>query len=53
MSNSVKKGFEIIRYIADRQGELTLSEISRELGINKTTVFRYLETMEELNILEK
>ena len=53
MSNSVKKGFEIIRYIADRQGELTLSDISRELGINKTTVFRYLETMEELNILER
>ena len=53
MSSSVKKGFEIIKYIADRQGQLTLSDISRQLGINKTTAFRYLETMEELNILEK
>jgi len=53
MSNSVKKGFEIIKYIADKQGQLTLTDISRQLGLNKTTVFRYLETMADLNILER
>jgi len=53
MSNSVKKGFEIIGCIAEKQGQLTLSDISRQLGLNKTTVFRYLETMADLNILER
>ncbi len=53
MSGSVKKAFSIIRYIADHQGEFTLSELGRQLNMNKTTVFRYLETLEELDILEK
>ncbi len=53
MSSSVKKAFEIVRYVAGHQGEMTLSELSRKLGMNKTTVFRYLETLEILDILEK
>ena len=53
MSNSVKKAFEIIRFISNNQGKLSLSELGRQLGINKTTLFRYLETLELLNILEK
>jgi len=53
MSSSVKKAFTIIRYIADHQGELTLSELGRRLKTNKTTMFRYLETLETLHILEK
>ncbi len=53
MSGSVKKAFEIIRYIADHQGEMTLSELSRKLNMNKTTLFRYLETLQKLDILEK
>ncbi len=53
MSNSVKKAFEIINYISNNQGKLSLSELGRQLGMNKTTLFRYLETLEILNILEK
>lgn len=53
MSNSVKKAFEIIKFISNNQGKLSLSELGRQLGINKTTLFRYLETLELLNILEK
>ena len=53
MSSSVKKAFAIIRYVADHQGELTLSELGRKLEMNKTTMFRYLETLESLNLLEK
>ena len=53
MSNSVKKAFEIIKFISNNQGKLSLSELGRQLGMNKTTLFRYLETLELLNILEK
>lgn len=53
VSNSVKKAFEIIRFISNNQGKLSLSELGRQLGMNKTTLFRYLETLELLNILEK
>ncbi len=53
MSNSVKKAFEIIKFISENQGKLSLSELGRQLNMNKTTMFRYLETLELLNILER
>ena len=53
MSNSVKKAFEIIKFISSNQGKLSLSELGRQLNMNKTTMFRYLETLELLNILER
>jgi len=53
VSNSVKKAFEIIKFISSNQGKLSLSELGRQLNMNKTTMFRYLETLELLNILEK
>jgi len=53
VSNSVKKAFEIIKFISNNQGKLSLSELGRQLNMNKTTMFRYLETLEVLNILER
>ncbi len=53
MSNSVKKAFEIIKFISNNQGSHSLSELGRQMNMNKTTMFRYLETLEELNILER
>jgi len=53
VSNSVKKAFEIIKFISNNQGRLSLSELGRQLNMNKTTMFRYLDTLEELNILER
>lgn len=53
VSNSVKKAFEIIKFISNNQGRLSLSELGRQLNMNKTTMFRYLETLEVLNILER
>jgi len=53
VSNSVKKAFEIIKFISSNQGKLSLSELGRQLNMNKTTMFRYLETLELLNILER
>ena len=53
MSNTIKKAFEIVKLIEKNQGKYTLTDIVRILGINKTTAFRNLKTLEELNILEK
>ncbi|MCD6398206.1 MAG: IclR family transcriptional regulator [Spirochaetaceae bacterium] len=53
MSNSVKKAFEIIKFISSNQGKLSLSELGRKLNMNKTTMFRYLETLQLLNVLER
>lgn len=53
MSQSVQRAFEIIRKIADHQGEHTLSDLSRILQMNKTTTFRYLDSLEKLDILER
>lgn len=53
MSNTIKKAFEIVKLIEKNQGKYTLTDIVKALGINKTTAFRNLKTLEELNILEK
>lgn len=53
MNSTVIKAFEIINYIADRQGEVRLVDITNDLEMNKTTAFRFLETLESLNVIEK
>ena len=53
MSNTIKKAFKIVQLIEKNQGKYTLTDIVKILGINKTTAFRNLKTLEELNILEK
>ncbi|MEN8152852.1 MAG: IclR family transcriptional regulator [Acidobacteriota bacterium] len=53
MNNTVKKAFDIVRLVEKNQGKLTLSDIVRILEMNKTTVFRSLKTLEDLEILEK
>lgn len=53
MNNTVKKAFNIVKLVEKNQGKLTLTDIVRLLGMNKTTAFRNLKTLEELEILEK
>ncbi len=53
MSGSLVKAFDIIRLLSNRQGELRLCDISRDLKMNKTTAFRYLDTMLNLGLVEK
>ena len=53
MSNTIKKAFEIVQLIEKNQGKYTLTDIVKILRINKTTAFRNLKTLEELNILER
>ena len=53
MNSSIEKAFRIVKLIENNQGKYTLTDIVRIMGINKTTAFRNLKTLEELNILEK
>lgn len=53
MVDTVKKAFHILNFIAENQGKLGLTDISRALKINKTTTFRNLKTLEELKLIEK
>lgn len=53
MNSTLIKAFEIIWLLTDHQGELGLTDISKRLNMNKTTVFRHIETLVYLKLLEK
>jgi len=53
MNTTVKDAFEIIELISKHQGELTLIDISKNLNMNKTKVFRHIKTLILLNIVTK
>ncbi len=53
MNSSIQKAFIILSYIAGDPGRMSLNEMSRALAMNKTTLFRFLQTLEALHILEK
>lgn len=53
MNNSIQKAFIILSYVAANPNKMSLSEMSRALEMNKTTLFRFLQTLESLHILEK
>ncbi|MCK5145862.1 IclR family transcriptional regulator [bacterium] len=53
MNSTVIKSFQILDYIADKQGQVRLTDLVRDLYMNKTTAFRCLETLEFLNMVEK
>lgn len=47
------KAFEILEFMSKSEEELSLSEISKELRIPKTTVFRIMTTMQKWDYVEK
>jgi len=53
MSNSVSKAFQIVDYVADRQGLDRQVDITKALDMKKATAHRYFEILEDLHILEK
>lgn len=53
MSNSVSKAFQIVDFVADRQGLDRQVDITKALDMKKATAHRYFEILEELHILEK
>ena len=53
MSNSVAKAFQIVDYVAERQGLDRQVDITKALKMKKATAHRYFDILEELHILEK
>lgn len=52
-NNSVFKTFAILSLFSQEKDQLTLTEISKETGINKTTVYRFLKSLTEIGIVHK
>lgn len=53
MSDSLIKAMEIVKYIANHQGNVRQMDIVNDLKIKKATVHRYLETLTALNMVQK
>lgn len=53
MSGSVRKAFDVLRYLSRSPRPLTLTEIAGGTGLNKATALRYLTTLVELDMMEK
>jgi DNA-binding IclR family transcriptional regulator len=53
MNQSVKKAFEILSFVVDNPQKLGLNQMARVLKMNKTTLFRFLFTLESLKLLDK
>jgi IclR family KDG regulon transcriptional repressor len=48
---SVKKAFQILELVARRDNRLTLSDLSRELGISKSTVHGIAQALEGIGVI--
>ena len=48
---SVKKAFQILKYISDANRGLGVSELSKDLGISKSTVHGITSVLEELGVI--
>ena len=54
MNQSVKRAFEIIELLAfDESEELRLAEISKKTELNISSAYRFLQTLEKLDLIEK
>jgi IclR family KDG regulon transcriptional repressor len=53
MNQSVKKAFEVLSFVVDNPQKLSLNQMGRALKMNKTTLFRFLSTLESLGLLDK
>lgn len=52
-SKSLEKGLKVLLLFNGETPVLTQSEIARKLGLNMTSTYRYINTLEELGVLEK
>ena len=48
---TVKKAFQILDLVAKRDRRLTISKLSRELGISKSTVFGITKALEGIGAI--
>ena len=52
-SKSLEKGLKILALFNKKTPVLTQSEVAKRLGLNMTSTYRYINTLEELGYLEK
>jgi IclR family transcriptional regulator, KDG regulon repressor len=53
MNQSVQKAFEILSFIAETPQKMSLNQMAVKIGMNKSTLFRFLSTLESLEIIAK
>lgn len=53
MSSSVVRAFQIIEHLADQEGAVALKKISEDLGMEPSTVHRYLTTLKKLGYAQQ
>jgi crotonobetainyl-CoA:carnitine CoA-transferase CaiB-like acyl-CoA transferase len=52
MSTSLRKGLQVLDFLAEAQGPATVREISRGTGLPKSTVHRLASELHELGVIE-
>lgn len=53
MNQSIKKAFEVLSFIVENPEKMTLVEMSSRIGMNKTTLYRFLSTLESMDFLAR
>ena len=54
MNQSIERAFKIIEILAFQDsGELKIVEISKKTGLSSSTIYRFLKTLNRLNLVEK
>ena len=53
MNRSIRKAFEVLSFITENPRRMSLAEMSAHLGMNKTTLYRFLSTLEDMDILNR
>jgi len=53
MNQSVKKAFDILTFVINNNKKLSLNKMAQILGMNKTTLYRFLNTLESIDVLGK
>jgi IclR family KDG regulon transcriptional repressor len=53
MNQTVIKAFDVLAYVVDNPRKQSLNQMARVLGMNKTTLFRFLSTLEAIAILDR
>jgi DNA-binding IclR family transcriptional regulator len=52
-TQAVLRAMSVLKAVADRGPESRLSDLAREVGLNKTTVFRLLSALESAEMIER
>ena len=53
MNRSVQKAFEVLSFVVENPRKLSLNQMARALSMNKTTLFRFLTTLESLKLVDR